>query len=296
MLPLFSDDAARVTGFARRAEVLGFDGVFGFDHLLPLLQPPDRPSFEVYASLAAVAAATSTITVGTLVTRASLRPVGLLAKLAASVDDLSGGRFALAVGTGDELSKREHGAFGIAYRERAVRYRHLADTVLALRGLLRGEAWQGSDLVPAVDGPLLPAPHRPGGPPIWVGGLSDAVVATAGRLADAWNGWGVGPEGFARRAERLRAVAEETGRVVAPTWGGIALVGEDPADTARLRERRGPGDLGSDVWTGDVGELIGFLSRLEEVGAAWGILLLAGPADRLDLVAERVLPSLRGAA
>lgn len=293
MLPLFSGNAAEVTTFARRAEGSGFDGVFGFDHLLPLRQPPERPSFEVYASLAAVAAATATITVGTLVTRASLRPAGLLAKMAASVDGISGGRLTLAVGTGDELSKREHDAFGIPYREREVRYAHLADTVLALRALLRGEAWEGSELVPAVGGPILPPPHRPGGPPLWVGGLSEAVVRTAGRLADGWNGWGVGEEGFARRALRLRAVAEEAGRIVAPTWGGIALVGEDPADTARLRERRRAGNLESDVWTGDADGLVGFLSRLEEAGATWAVLLLAGPSDRLDLVAERVLHRVR---
>src|SRR4029453_10360382 len=88
---MFSGDAGRVLAFARRAGEGGFDGVFAFDHLFPPGASPDRPSLEAYATLTAVAAVTSRIDVGTLVTRATLRPAGLLAKLAAAVDDVSGG-------------------------------------------------------------------------------------------------------------------------------------------------------------------------------------------------------------
>ena len=79
VLPLFSGDAERVLAFARRAEERGFDGVFAFDHLFPPGAPADRPSLEAFASLAAVAARTSRVAVGTLVTRATLRPPGMLA-------------------------------------------------------------------------------------------------------------------------------------------------------------------------------------------------------------------------
>ncbi|MFB3737898.1 MAG: LLM class flavin-dependent oxidoreductase [Candidatus Velamenicoccus archaeovorus] len=296
MLPLFTDDAERVLGFARRAEALGFDGLFAFDHLLPLHQPAEQPAFEVFATLAAVAAATSEVALGTLVTRASLRPAGLLASLAAALDGASGGRLVLAVGTGDELSKREHDAYGIAYRERAVRHAHLADTVRALRELFAGRPWEGSALVPAVRGPLLPPPHRPDGPPVWVGGLSDAVVAIAGRLADAWNGWGVDLPGFERRVAGLRRAADEAGRTVPPTWGGIVLVGRDRDDVEALRGRRRERGLTPDVWSGDADGLVAFLRGLRAAGAAWAVLMPAGPPDRLELIAERVLPAVGGAA
>src|SRR5919204_2078115 len=115
VLPMFSGDARRVLGFARRAEELGVDGVFAFDHLMPLGGPADGPAFECFATLAAVAASTGRVRVGSLVARASLRPAGSLAKLAVSVDDVSNGRMILTVGTGDELSRREHEAFGIPY-------------------------------------------------------------------------------------------------------------------------------------------------------------------------------------
>jgi alkanesulfonate monooxygenase SsuD/methylene tetrahydromethanopterin reductase-like flavin-dependent oxidoreductase (luciferase family) len=291
MLPLFVDDPARVIGFARRAEALGFDGVFAFDHLLPLHQAPDRPSFEVFSSLAAVAAATDGLTVGTLVTRASLRPAGLLAKLAASLDDVAAGRVVLAVGTGDDLSRGEHEAFGIPTMDRATRRRHLEDTVSAVRSLLTGRTWPGSELVPPLSGPLLP--RRPGGqgPPVWVGGLSEEVVRVAGRVADAWNGWGIDVDGFARRVAVLHEEAEAAGRTVPATWGGIALVGRDRAEADRLAERRG--ERPSGAWVGDPRGAADRLQRLAAAGATWAVMLLAGPADRLEVVGREVLPRLR---
>jgi alkanesulfonate monooxygenase SsuD/methylene tetrahydromethanopterin reductase-like flavin-dependent oxidoreductase (luciferase family) len=112
---MFSGDAARVLAFARRAEERGFDGVFAFDHLFPPGASPDRQSLEAYATLSAVAAGTTRIAVGTLVTRATLRSAGMLAKLAAAVDDVSGGRMILGIGTGDPIDELEHRVFGIEY-------------------------------------------------------------------------------------------------------------------------------------------------------------------------------------
>ena len=73
VLPLFSGEPERVLAFAERAERLGFDGVFAFDHLFPPGASADRPSLEAFSMLSAVAARTERIAVGTLVTRATLR-------------------------------------------------------------------------------------------------------------------------------------------------------------------------------------------------------------------------------
>ncbi|HEY6678500.1 MAG TPA: LLM class flavin-dependent oxidoreductase [Actinomycetota bacterium] len=295
ILPLFSGDPQRVASFARRAEALGYDGVFAFDHFFPPGAPTDRPSLEAFTSLSAVAAATERVTVGTLVTRASIRPAGLLAKMAAGVDDISSGRMVLGIGTGDPIDKPEHQAYGLTYLEKGERREHLIETVRAVKALFAGSPWPGGGRIPPVSGPLLPRPVTRGGPPVWVGGFADEVVRIAAREADAWNGWGMSIPEFARKANLLREAAE--GRDVAATWAGIVLVGEDEDDASRLLDARDrKGLLETNVWSGSVRSLAGWLDGLEGAGASWVVLVAAGPGDRIELIAEHALRSgrLRG--
>jgi len=284
-------DTERVLAFARRAEDLGFDGVFAFDHLFPPGAPSDRPSLEAYATLAAVAAETSRLTLGTLVTRASLRPAGMLAKQVATIDELSRGRFVLGIGTGDVVGRAEHEAFGLPYLAPAVRRAHLEETIGAVRALLRGAPWPGGEHVPPIPGPLLPEPRTSAGPPIWVGGTSDGAIALAARVADGWNGWGLAPDAFGAGARSLRAKA--AGRPVEATWGGGLVVGRDAAETDRIvGERRARGL--DHTWAGSAQTAAGWLAELRDAGATWAIVLAAGPSGRVELIAERVLPALRG--
>jgi alkanesulfonate monooxygenase SsuD/methylene tetrahydromethanopterin reductase-like flavin-dependent oxidoreductase (luciferase family) len=117
-----------------------------------------------------------------------------------------------------------------------------------------------------------------------VGGRSDAVLAVAARVADAWNGWGEDVRGFATTAARLRELAN--GRAVAPTWAGIALVGETEEDLERLlTDRVAKGLSAEGLWTGTAAELRSFVDALGDAGATWFIVLPAGPIDRLDVIA-----------
>jgi alkanesulfonate monooxygenase SsuD/methylene tetrahydromethanopterin reductase-like flavin-dependent oxidoreductase (luciferase family) len=287
-LPVFTDDPERPLGVAARAASLGFDGVFSPDHFFPpVFYPPsgpDRPALEPFTLLAAVAARNPGLHVGTLVARVTLRPPGLLAKQAAALDRMSGGHAILALGTGDTASKPEHDMYGFPFRSAADRVALLEETVRALRSLFDGEPWPGGAYVPPLSGPLLPA----GSPALWVGGRSDAVLGVAARAADAWNGWGYDANRFAERASRLRTLAD--GRDVAPTWAGIALVGEDRADLDRLLGDRAARGLGIDgVWTGTSSELESFVAELGAAGATWFIVLPAGPADRLELIADALV-------
>ncbi|MGH2654634.1 MAG: LLM class flavin-dependent oxidoreductase, partial [Actinomycetota bacterium] len=129
VLPLFSGDPAKVVAAAVEAEALGFDGVFAFDHFFPPGGASDRPALEAFATLGAVAAATERVRIGTLVARASLRPVGLLAKSASWLDAASGGRLVLGIGTGDPIDRPEHEAYGIPMLDKAERRVHLEETV-----------------------------------------------------------------------------------------------------------------------------------------------------------------------
>ncbi len=278
-LPMFTDDAERPLAAAARAARAGFEGVFAPDHLFPP-GAPGRPALEPFAILAAVAARHPDLHVGTLVSRASLRPTATLAKQAAALDAMSGGRAILGLGAGDSVSRAEHAAFGIPFAPAAERVALLEETVAAMRALFSGAAWEGGAHVPALAGPLLP----PGHPELWVGGRSHEVIATAARSADAWNGWAMEADRFAEAVRELRRVAD--GRTVSPTWGGIALVGRDAADLERLRAERSARGLSMDVWQGESPALRTFADRLQEMGCSWIVVLPVGGADRIEVVAE----------
>jgi alkanesulfonate monooxygenase SsuD/methylene tetrahydromethanopterin reductase-like flavin-dependent oxidoreductase (luciferase family) len=284
-LPVFTDDPGRPLEVATRARVLGVDGVFSPDHLFPpVFYPPsgpDRPALEAFSVLSAVAAREPGLAVGTLVARVTLRPPGILAKQAAALDAMSGGRAILALGAGDRASVPEHDRYGIPFPSVADRLALLEETAVALGALFRGDTYPGGRSVPAIEGPLLP----PGAPEIWIGGLSNAVIDVAARAAEAWNGWGLGVEAFAASTARLRRSAE--GRDVDATWGGIALVGQDRPELDRLiASRIDRGSSLDGVWTGTADDLRAFVAGLEAAGATWFIVLPVGPSDRLELIAQ----------
>jgi alkanesulfonate monooxygenase SsuD/methylene tetrahydromethanopterin reductase-like flavin-dependent oxidoreductase (luciferase family) len=278
-LPMFTADVRKPLDAAARAAGAGYDGVFAPDHLFPP-SAPDRPALEPFTVLSAVAALHPALRVGTLVTRASLRPVGLLAKQAAAVDRIGEGGLILGLGAGDRVSRPEHEAFGIPFSSARERVEILEETVAALRALFAGEPWPGGIHHPAVAGPLLPA----GSPELWIGGRSDPVIAAAARSADAWNGWAMGADDFRAAAGRLGSFAE--GRPVSPTWGGIVLVARDGEDLASVLEERRSRGLDMNVWAGTADDLRSFAAELEDVGCSWLVALPVGGEDRLELVAD----------
>jgi alkanesulfonate monooxygenase SsuD/methylene tetrahydromethanopterin reductase-like flavin-dependent oxidoreductase (luciferase family) len=296
ILPLFSGDMGKVMAAAIAAEELGFDGVFAFDHFFPPGAAPDRPALEAFTTLAAVAAATERVHLGTLVTRAVLRPPGMVAKMTSTIDLVSGGRMILGLGTGDPIDRPEHHTFGFPNLSVTERRAHLEETVSGLKSLFRGESYAGGQLLPLLAGPLLPPPVHPGGPPVWIGAQNEQVVRMAGRLADGWNGWGLTPQQFRAKAEILWEEADRSGRKAEATWAGIVLVGEDQDEVEHLledRRRRGMEDGVAFAGTADT--FAEYVYELAAAGATWAIVVLAGPPGRRQLIAERVLPALAGA-
>lgn len=292
VLPLFSGDPGKVLAAAREVEDLGFDGAFVFDHLFPPGAPGDRPALEAFTTLAAVAAVTERIAVGTLITRVSLRPAGMLAKLGGWLDAATGGRLVMGMGTGDPIDAPEHEAYGIPMLGRDARREQLEETVRAVKALWAGRPFPGGTHVPPLSGPVRPGPARPGGPPVWLGAQADAVVRMAGRVADGWNGWGLDPEAFAPKAALLAEEASSRDREAEATWAGIVLVGEDEAETRRLEERRRARGLDDEAWVGTVAQLVDFLGGLAAAGATWAVMVPAGPSDRRALIAREVRPAL----
>ena len=131
-LPQFRSDADAALDAGRRAEELGLDGVFVFDHLWPMGRP-DRPIVAAVPLMGALAAATGRVAIGSLVARIGLVPDDALVDELVAVADIAGGRFVAGIGTGDRLSAAENVAYGVPYAPAALRRRSLAWCARRLR-------------------------------------------------------------------------------------------------------------------------------------------------------------------
>jgi len=203
----------------RTCQELGFDTVYVADHSRDY-RALSGHWFDGWTVLAAMAAATTRIRIGTLVTNPILRSPLLVAKAAATVDHLSGGRLELAIGTG--IAPFDHAAAGVPYwppKERVERFREYVEVV---DGLLRSATQPFSyagRYHRAGEVPLVPAPVQRPRPPILVGGQSPTVRRVAVERADGWNthgpfGLGVDDilEVTRRQNREMDAWCEEAGR------------------------------------------------------------------------------------
>ena len=292
-LPQFNERPGPALEACRDAWTLGFRGVFVFDHLWPLGQP-QRPALEGWTLLAALAAHVGRqpegFRVGTLVTRAGLRNPGLVARMAATVAEIAGGPPIIGIGRGDAANRDENQAFGLPFGDPAER----TAAVAALRGPLAGSRSTGA--------PPWGSPD-PSGPEVWVGGTGPSALALAGRLGDAWNGWGRTPEELAAGLAEARRAAEAAGRdpaAVAGTWAGQVLVAADRREAedrlAAWGADRPPAEVAR-VLAGDPGAVVARLHALADAGASWCVLApVGGPgAEARALLAEAAgLPGRTG--
>jgi probable F420-dependent oxidoreductase len=199
------DPSGDVIGTAEMAEALGFDSVWAGDHLLWYVPSPDAA-----VVLGALAARTQGVRIGTAVYLAALRGVVAVAKMGATLDHLSGGRFVLGVGIGGE-NPAEFAAAGVPLAQRSGR---LDETIEVCRLLWRAEgpvSYRGR-FITLEDARFDLPPLTPGGPPIWVGGRAARSLARAGRLGDGWLAFVVTPERFAEGWATVRQHALDAGR------------------------------------------------------------------------------------
>lgn len=204
---------------ARAAEDAGFDSVWLGDHLLyDLPDGTPRGPWEVYTSLAALAAVTTRVELGSLVSSLGFHDPAMIAKMSATIDGISEGRFVLGVGSG--WNEREYRAFGLPFDRRVDRFEEAFDLV---RRLLAGEAVTHSGRFYSLDRCVIdPPPVRSGGPQLMLGSNSPRMLSIGLPHVDAWNVWwslyGNTAAGFAD------VVADVRARTVA--------VGRDPDDVA----------------------------------------------------------------
>jgi probable F420-dependent oxidoreductase len=198
-----------LSSFASAAEQARLDAVWVYDHLL--YRFPGRPSFgthEAWTILAAMAAATRRIELGTLVLAMPFRNPAVLAKMAATVDEVSGGRLVLGIGAG--WHEPEFAAFGIPFDHRISRFEEGVQIVTDL--LRTGRSDRPGRFASAQDLALLPSP-RPGGLPILIAGKGPRMLRLVARYADQWNtAWLGSATELPPRLEPLHAALAEVGR------------------------------------------------------------------------------------
>jgi probable F420-dependent oxidoreductase len=183
----------------RRVEALGFESVWTGDHV-----SFHNPMYEALTLLATYVPITSRIRLGTAVYLLALRTPAIAAKITSTLDALSGGRLIFGVGVGGENPK-EFEVVGVPHHERGARVTEGIDVV---RTLWRDTPASFKGRFTQFEGVSLdPKPVQKPGPPIWIGGRSDAALTRAGRQGDGWVSYVVQPERFAQSVAKIRAAA-----------------------------------------------------------------------------------------
>jgi F420-dependent oxidoreductase-like protein len=259
----------------RTADEAGFDHVWVMDHIASLGPDPARPIFDAWAMQAAMATVTSRVRIGCMVSGNTYRHPGMLAKLATTVDHLSGGRLEFGIGAG--WNEREHAMYGLPLDDVPTRMDRLDEALQVITSLWSAPAttFEGAHYR-LTDAVAEPKPVQRPHPPIWIGGSGPRrTLRLVARYADAWNDTTSSPE----QVEALSAVLDRH----------CADVGRDPADirrTVQLRLREHP--------TADLPRLV---EQYAAVGVTEFVVVLssreAAPRE-LDAVAA-ALPALRAA-
>ena len=214
-----------LAAMARTAEEIGLDSIWVGDHLLYRDRGPQPVApWEAWSQLAALAAITTRVQLGPLVASTSFHNPAMIAAKANVIDEISGGR--LIVGLGAGWNEAEFGAFGFPYDHRVSRFE---EAFSIIRRLLRdGRADAHGDYYAISDLPLLPPPHRPGGPPLMVGSIGERMLAITLPHVDAWNGWhlwfGNSVEGYLALRDRIDAACRSVGRDPAGVDRTVALL------------------------------------------------------------------------
>jgi F420-dependent oxidoreductase-like protein len=299
---------ASIQAVAQATERGGFHGLYRSDHLAPTSGHLERAATEAWTTLAGLARETSRIRLGTLITPLTFHQPTVLSKMVSTVDEMSGGRIDMSIGTGWNVG--EHEALGLEFESLATRFERLEEYVEVLIGLwgaddftYQGRHYRASGILPRP----LPSPR----PLITIGGHGRRKTPLlAAKYADDYNiDWPSVEqcrELFALLEDACREVGREPGTISRSVLLG-AMVGEDEADVARVASA-GVRELGgSDAapWLADhpgwragtPKDILAWLRGYEAAGVDHVMLAYAPRAElrMIDTLAREVLPALQGA-
>ena len=281
------------------AEDFGYQCVFRSDHFTNA-QPPDKDSLELWISLTYAAISTRRIEFGPLVAPVTFRHPSITVRMAAAVDDLSGGRLVLGMGAG--WQEREHHNFGISFYDRPTRFDMFTEALEVTSRLLLTDgpvSYQGKHFS-LDDARLLPRPKRPGGPPILIGGKGpNRTMPLVAKYADEWNGVFIPMDTYKERAALLDSLLPQYGRKPADVKRSLmtqVVFGKDDAALkAKIAERGGQSAeaiIESGLIVGTASAITDQISKWVEVGVERFMLqwIDQDDIDGLEHIAKDVLP------
>jgi F420-dependent oxidoreductase-like protein len=288
---------------ALATEELGFDAFFRSDHYLKIGDVPGLPGpTDSWVTLAALAVETSRIRLGTMVTAATFRLPGPLAITVAQVDQMSGGRVELGLGSG--WYEAEHTAYGIPFPSLGERFDRLEEQLAIITGLWttgEGETFSFDGAhYQLTDSPALPKPAQRPRPPVLIGGTGPRrTPRLAARFADEYNAQFRSVADSAAAFARTREACEAVGRYPDSMTYSVAQTVCCGKDEAEFRRRaaaigREPEDLRENALGGTPGEIAAKIAAFAEIGAERVYLQVVdlGDLDHLELLASDVAPQV----
>ncbi len=297
-------DYGRLLAVAKATEELGFDAFFRSDHYLKMGNMSGLPGpTDAWITLAGLARETSRIRLGTLMTAATFRYPGPLAIAVAQVDEMSGGRVELGIGTG--WYEAEHTAYGIPFPGLRERFDRLAEQLAVITGL-----WETPDgktfshpgpHYPVSESPALPKTVQHPRPPVLIGGAGPRrTPELAARFADEYNVPFSSSDGTAAAFERVRAACQAAGRdpgSMVYSAAQVVCVGRTGAELARRAAAIGRevDELRANGLAGSPAEVAAKLAGFAGIGATRMYLQVLDLHDlaHLELIAAEVMPQAR---
>lgn len=305
--PQYGFSYEEIRDLGKLAEQVGFNSLWCSDHLFLDANSEDKNCLDPWTVLAGLAVETTTLLLGTLVSCVSFRTPQMLARIAAAVDSMSGGRVDFGIGAG--WKKLEYEAYGIPFpsaKERVDRFEEALEIITRMwteaRPSYKGNHYEIENAF------LSPKPTQTPHPPIWIGGAQPRVLGLASRFAQGLNVGGFpAVERYTEVLEKLRVACQKSGRdydsIKKSHFTGVAIAsnqsGADAIASDIAKERGVSVDELRSGYRGVIGtpdQVTEYLQEFVDAGVEQFMLVFpyGREAESVQLVAEQVLPRLRG--
>jgi F420-dependent oxidoreductase-like protein len=231
---------ARWRGLIDRTEALGFESIWRSDHLFSIMDGTSRDALALWPSLTVAATQSERLRFGPLVCPVTFRHPVIVARSAAVIDQLSGGRFELGLGAG--WNRHEHDAFGFPFPSASQRFDMLEEAIQVIRLLWTGEPVSFTGRYYQLrDAQMRPTPGRQDRLPIIIGGIGEKrSLKIVAQYADEWNVTGITPQQYEAKQEILERFCVGAGRdpmSIRRSWMGPYLIGRNQEELTRRAAR-----------------------------------------------------------